>query len=497
MTIESNVIQRFFKCLFVQFISICITSSAFSQDMKQAQGFASVDFSHNLQVWDGFGVNYVQAANSVDYATNPQDYGGFRFLTKQKQNEIIDLVFGDTGLQPSLVKMFLDPLHFNEKTGKYDHEFTTSGMRYFVQEGKKLSSKRQETLSVIATLYGPPAWATMQKQLNGRDLDFARKEQLADYLASWLKYLQKENLPAKYISLFNEADKPHGYNKEGTVKPDDIFDYNTFWTPGQVAEFMVYLRDFLDRNQLQTIGITPGECSSWLNFNARLYDWTIAANSDAIKALSLITCHSFGNSATATPAGVNYIRSYKPEIHAWVTSASWGNNDLHMPEQIALNINSVKVNAYIPWAVVQTPTQWYMGNDPNAAPPIRVSENGTYELTTTYYLYKQFTRAGKAGMTIAPVTTPSPDIDLVAFASNGTNNPNAFVVINKNNWAGKTIAIRIAGTKSNAFKAIRTWRKYGIKTMEEYAPIGDYKIENSYILYECPPHSVTTFYEVQ
>jgi O-glycosyl hydrolase len=333
----------------------------------------------------------------------------------------------------------------------------------------------------------------LQKQFNGRDLDFSRKEDLAMYLADWLKYLKKEDIPVKYISLFNEADKPHGYNKEGVVKPEQIFDYNTFWSPPQVAEFMPYLRKVLDTEKLTDIGITPGECSNWENFNSHLYDWTIAANPEALDALSLISCHSFGSAGPGGAAGIRYIKRYKPDIHAWVTSSSWGNNDLHMPEQIAININNIKANAYIPWAIVQTPTQWYLGNDPNAAPPIRVNENGTYEVTTTYKLYKHFTRVGKAGMHIVPVVSPSSSIYLVGFSGEGTPYPDAFVVINTNNWSANKLAIQISGGKSEAYQAIRTWKKYGLKAIEEYAPIGDYKVEGGYIVYECPPHSVTTF----
>lgn len=34
-----------------------------------------VDFATTLQEWDGFGVNYVQMAQSIDPINDPQDYG--------------------------------------------------------------------------------------------------------------------------------------------------------------------------------------------------------------------------------------------------------------------------------------------------------------------------------------------------------------------------------------------------------------------------------------
>ncbi len=70
-----------------------------------------VDFSKILRDWDGFGVNYVEVAQTRDYQVDPQEYGGFSILTEAQRQEIIDLIFGEDGLKPGLVKMFLDPFH--------------------------------------------------------------------------------------------------------------------------------------------------------------------------------------------------------------------------------------------------------------------------------------------------------------------------------------------------------------------------------------------------
>ena len=39
-----------------------------------------VDFSKRIRDWDGFGVNYVEAAQTRDYRADPQEYGGFSLL---------------------------------------------------------------------------------------------------------------------------------------------------------------------------------------------------------------------------------------------------------------------------------------------------------------------------------------------------------------------------------------------------------------------------------
>jgi hypothetical protein len=41
-----------------------------------------VGFSKQLRDWDGFGVNYVEAAQTRDCAADPQEYGGFGLLSK-------------------------------------------------------------------------------------------------------------------------------------------------------------------------------------------------------------------------------------------------------------------------------------------------------------------------------------------------------------------------------------------------------------------------------
>ena len=167
----------------------------------------TVDFTRELRTWDGFGFNYVETAQTIDYASNPSDYGGFSIMTEKSREEIIDLVFGEDGLQPGLVKMFLDPFHQKAEGGAYDHDTPTKYMRMFVKMGLEKTRSRGGDLSIITTLYGPPAYMTLQKTLRGRDLDPRHKSDMANYLIDWAKYLKdKEKLPIKYISLHNEGE---------------------------------------------------------------------------------------------------------------------------------------------------------------------------------------------------------------------------------------------------------------------------------------------------
>jgi len=134
-----------------------------------------VDFSKTLREWDGFGVNYVEVAQTRDYDADPQEYGGFSILTETQRREIIDLIFGEDGPKPGLIKVFLDSFHQAEPgegydyapnaidLDAYDHTTTTRWMNTFVREGLKTTRERGGDLEILTTLYGPPAWTTKQK----------------------------------------------------------------------------------------------------------------------------------------------------------------------------------------------------------------------------------------------------------------------------------------------------------------------------------------------
>jgi len=72
---------------------------------------AEVDFSRVLQEWDGFGVSYVEKAQTHDYNRWPQDYGGFGFIAAKESQRVLHLFFGADGLRPSIGKLFVGRWH--------------------------------------------------------------------------------------------------------------------------------------------------------------------------------------------------------------------------------------------------------------------------------------------------------------------------------------------------------------------------------------------------
>ncbi len=159
----------------IPFLAIALSVSVRAEKPIRAR----VDFSSQIRDWDGFGVNYVETAQTRDYERNSQEYGGFSRLDEQERQEILDMIFGEDGLKPGLLKMFLDPWHEPENDNddprridmsRFDHVTTTRWLRYFARQGLERNRSRGADLDIITTLYGPPAWITKQKFIRGRDI---------------------------------------------------------------------------------------------------------------------------------------------------------------------------------------------------------------------------------------------------------------------------------------------------------------------------------------
>ena len=459
----------------------------------------SVHFDKKLRDWDGFGVNYVEVPQTRDYKKQPQEYGGFSTLSEARRNEILDLLFGPEGLKPGLLKMFFDPFHEgltiedNDNSdprkldpSKFDHTTTTRWMRLFAHEGLKRTRALGSDLQIVTTLYGPPAWTTKQKFVRGRDIDPNMMEEIAEYIAAWVKFLRdEEKLPVRYASIHNEGEDFSRWPTDGSWAGYPKHDYNAYWHSSLVARFVPILRSILDLNGLQDIGVTPGETSSWERFIHYGYAYALAADPRTLSSLGLITSHGFGLQQQNTPMGVEYLRLRRPELHAWTTSMTWGKMDASFLELVRQQIYSVGVNGVIPWATLQT-SDWY-GGDPNPGTAIRVDRKGGYTVEPGYYYFKPVSRAGQPGMAVADVLSTNPDIQLMAFSSNGTKHPDAFAVINLGS-RNRDLRIRLTGTKANTFRVYQT------APGDRYRSMGDLTLRQGLLEITSPAGSVIGFF---
>jgi hypothetical protein len=479
--------------------------------MRADSGSAvTIDFGQTLQDWDGFGFNYVEVSQTRDYKQDPQEYGGFSLLTEGQRQEILEMVFGPDGLKPGVVKMFLDPYHEPENdnadphaidASRFDHRTTTRWMRYFVREGLKKARARGGDFQIITTLYGPPAWATKQKFVRGRDLDPAMKPEVAEYLTAWAKYLRdEEKFPVKYVSLHNEGEDFVRWPVDGSTAGSPKHDFNLYWPPPQVNEMMKVTRRMLDRQGLGDVGVTPGETTNWYRFLAWHYAPAIAGDEEALKSMALITSHGFTGRdqwySDWRGDGIELLRLRRPGLHAWTTSMTWGKMDALFADDLRNQVYTAKVNAAIPWAGIQT-NKW-VGGDPNPGTAFRVdADRRAYTVENGYWYYKPIARAGQPGMKVASVSSSDPQIRALAFAGSGTKHPDAFVVINANTGGreaggdgSRPVRVTVKGSRSAKFVAFRT----SGNGREKYVAAGGFVMKDGAIIYSAPADSVTAFF---
>ncbi len=455
---------------------------------------AKVDFKRKIREWDGFGFNYVETAQTRDYGKEPQEYGGFSLLDEKEKDEIIQMVFGEDGLKVGLVKMFLDPHHQATAGGAFDHETSTKYMREFVRKGLQTTRQRGADLQIITTLYGPPAYVTQQKVMRGRDLNPVHAEDLARYLVDWAKFLkEKEKFPVNYVSLHNEGEDWSRWTNEGLTSFRG-HDYNMYWSPGLVNEFLKMMPAMLREAGLKETQLTNGETTNWYRFSTWGYADALYDDDEALNNLGMITSHGFYQGTYGKwfgehkSEGIDLLREKRPELKAWVTSTSWSNMDARNIKEMHGNIYTTKVNGIIPWAGIQRPSMWYEG-DPNPGSAFTVKEDGTYEVRRGYHFYKQITRAGQPGMAVVRTTANDSEIAVIAFDNNGTEHPDAFVVINIDD-EDRAIRTELYGSESETYRAYRTTED----EKDQYAAIGSFTTENGTISYTAPRGSVTTFF---
>jgi len=499
------------KRITLSILSLILTLSCFSQ---KSDANLEILFDQTLWDWDGFGVNYVETRHTRDYSVFPQDYGGFKYLSEQDRQKVMDMIFGPEGLKPGIIKAFSDPFHepVNDNNNpyvmdmdKFDHTTTTQWMLYFCREAEKRVKDWDGELVYLAGLYGPPGWMSRQKSFRGRDIDPAYYTEMAEYIVSWAKYLRDtEGFNVKYISMHNEGDDARRYTDGGY---DDTtmyhHDFNMLWPPDQIVRFLKEAEKVLYHNDMLDIGLSCGETTTWERLHSNWYYGRrymgniakeISDDAEAMANLGLITSHGFLNKYDSK--GVDILREKNPDLHAWTTSYTWDPMDHSIIEDARNLIYGVKCNALIPWATIHNAYESDKLHPPmtfrissNACSPF-LTDDGNLTITKAYYYFKQISRAGQPHMKVARVKTDHDSLQCIAFEKAYTDHPDAFVVINK---SGQSIEadISLSGTDHETFHAYRTSDKESGD--ENYKPTGKFTVKHNKISYTAPAYSVTTF----
>jgi hypothetical protein len=97
----------------------------------------------------------------------------------------------------------------------------------------------------------------------------------------------------------------------------------------------------------------------------------------------------------------------------------------------------------------------------------------------------------RVGVTVARTSAMDSEIAVLAFARNGTNNPDAFVVVNLGR--DKQVSVTVKGSAAKSFAAFRTTED----GKDNYAGLGELSLVGGALRYEAPAGSVTSFFAVE
>ena len=99
-------------------------------------------------------------------------------------------------------------------------------------------------------------------------------------------------------------------------------------------------------------------------------------------------------------------------------------------------------------------------------------------------------------MKVVQASAMDSELCIIAFTSNGTRHPDAFIVTNISKY-DRQVKVRIMGSKATVFEAFRTTKSPGAELdeiAEKYASVGNFTAEEGAIVTEAPAGSVTTFF---
>ncbi|RWS00539.1 glycosyl hydrolase-like protein, partial [Dinothrombium tinctorium] len=237
----------------------------------------TVDWKKEYQALEGFGAFAGRALH---------------FHNDIKREEILDALFGNDGLQLSVIRFTIFPdLSFNSNlTEEQEAEM------WIMQRAKeKYGVKR-----FIASAWSPPySWKTIKGERTGKYLNSLANEHyqdFADYLANFVNFYNKEGIDIYALSPQNEPEFP-------TTSWDGCF-----WWPSQLSKFVKYHLKQTFINRKLNVKIMVGENANWY-----LASWYLSAMSSKLKDNDFDIYASHGYSL---PISFQYV-TYNKHVTSW------------------------------------------------------------------------------------------------------------------------------------------------------------------------------------
>lgn len=447
---------------------VVITALVFSLSVSylgenQAHASQTISINKNTvhQTIDGIGT----AAN------HPVDLVKKHFSAAD-QNAIMDLLYGENGLDLSIVRLEINPFLKSDSTsinalqatfwptenGALDWD-TDHHQRWWMNEAMKRGHRR-----VISLPWSPPAWMkTNNSAVSGGTLLSNKYNAFANYLETYtMQYSNVFGIPVDYISLQNEPDYSTSYA-------------SAVYTGSEMSTLINTVADHFSTKSLWPKIFAP-EASSGKKSND---DYMAVLDTTTRNKLYGIAYHNYsGYSSTLENYG----------LPVWMTEDSnLGTNDATITDGIKwakaahTSLVTRKNNAWLFWLSVLKKT--------SGESLINIEEtNGvyTYFVNKRAYTIGQFSRFVRPGFKRIGSSSSTSSLKVASF-KDPANDKAVIVVINDSTSTDH--ATTISGLTATNAKLYRT------SATENMIALSDAAVSGGSFTHTFPKNSVTTIVE--
>ena len=311
---------------------------------------------------------------------------------------------------------------------------------------------------VFATPWSPPASMKSNGDVNnGGTLNVANYGDFANYLESFVTYMQNGGVSLYAISMQNE--------------PDWVTTYESCsWTPQQMDAWVA------NNSSVLTTRLMMPESAG---FNTGYSDPALD-DPNAVGHIAIIGGHLYGSAPSYYAKGANLGKDVWMTEHAFSDTGIAG--ALKLAKEINDSMTTASYNAYVWWWLqnwtVNNPTPYVNGLIDDPAQDNNLTLNG--------YAMGQFSKFIRSGY----------------VRVNATNNPSASVYVSayKGNGHYVIVAINLGATDVRQpfviqNQTITSMTPYRTSATENLAPLSAVSVTNNSLIYTLPANSITTFVE--
>lgn len=421
---------------------------------------AAVESAHSSEISAQPAAPAVGAAATIDFADVRQVIRGFggssAWITDLNAHPgMADRLFGNSGSQQiglSILRARIDPSPDPGNHANWATELSNA----------QLAAARGAR--IIATPWSPPAsMKTNGSVNNGGSLDPASYADYANYLQSFVLYMQDGGAPLYAISMQNESDFVAPYE-------------SCTWTGAQMNTWLTNHAAVLTTRLImpEAVNFTAG--SLFALADPSLNDPPAAAHID------IVAGHLYGTAPTPYPNAVSKNKEVWMTEHTIETPGLQGAIDLAREIHESMTVGNY--NAYLYWWL----QNWIVGNDSPFEAGLINDPALDLEITRKGYVLGQFAKFVRPD-DVRTGTTANPSAGVYVSAYKDIAD-DRFVIVAIN--TGRNDVIQPFTVQNQAITQLTAYRTSAAENIE---PLGTVALVAGGFSYTLPGLSVTTFVE--